>query len=279
MKASTRLLRPYGLQLRQYAWRAIVGRLDPPAYEFYARMLAAGYDPSATIDVLPEHRIIYVCVPKSASSRVKICLSNLLGLQVTTYEAAHRRKLSGLKAPHHVGLSSFYRLAMDANTLRFSFVRNPYARLVSCWADKYRDRSLVPGDPFIDQYLAWRNETDPQLPAGAGQTLSFADFVMFASATASDCINTHWQVQQQIVDGPGLQLDFVGKVETFDRDFNRVYDHVGIEQSLHGKIHERVRPTAHRPWQDYYTPELAASVYRAYERDFDRFGYARALPT
>jgi hypothetical protein len=66
-------------------------------------------------------------------------------------------------APRHVGMSTFYRLVTSPGTLRFSFVRNPYARLVSAWADKYRDKPLVPGDSFIDQYLKYRRD-DGQAP-------------------------------------------------------------------------------------------------------------------
>ncbi len=266
--------------MRQHIWRLIVGRSDRPAYEFYDRMLAAGYEPSAAIDVLPEQKIIYVSVPKSASSRIKVYLSSFLGRQVDTSEAAHNRKQSGLKAPHHVGLSKFYRLAMNADTLRFSFVRNPYARLVSCWADKFRDKPLIVGDPFVDSYLnwRWRSQIDPRPPTGIDQTLSFADFARFAAATAWSGIDAHWQVQQQIVDVPGLRLDFIGKVETFDQDFACVYDHVGIEESLRRMIHRPIRSTSHDPWYDYYTPDLARLVYRAYERDFDRFRYPRTVP-
>lgn len=273
----TLLLRPYGLRMRQFAWRAVIGRLDPPAYNFYASMLATGYDPSAAIDVLPAQRIISISVPKAASSRIKTCLSGFLGREVKTSEAANNRKQSGLKAPHHVGLSTFYRMVKDPETLKFSFVRNPYARLVSCWADKFRDRPLVAGDPFVDLYLAWRDKADPGQPAGTGETLSFADFARFAAAT-SDGLNAHWQAQQQIVEAPGIAVDFVGRVESFDRDFRRVYEHVGVAPAPANESHPAIRPTAHRPWHEYYTPELAEIVYRAYERDFDRFGYARALP-
>jgi hypothetical protein len=31
------------------------------------------------------------------------------------------------------------------------------------------------------------------------------------------------------------------------------------------------------PWRQYYTPEIAKIVAKAYERDFDRFGYSSRL--
>jgi hypothetical protein len=38
-----------------------------------------------------------------------------------------------------------------------------------------------------------------------------------------------------------------------------------------------LRASLHHSWPVYYTPSLADRVYRAYERDFDRFGYARTI--
>jgi hypothetical protein len=278
LRPVTRLLRPYLLRVRDYARRATVGRNDPPAYQFYARMIASGYDPSAHIDILPKHRIVYVCVPKAASSRIKMSLSSLLGRQLSSFEEANKRKLSGLKAPHHVGLSFFYQLAMDAGTLRFSFVRNPYARLVSCWADKFQNKPLIAGDSFVEQYLDARTHVDSSLPAGGGQTLSFPDFTRFVAEPAVRRLNAHWQCQHELVEGPAITLDFIGRVESFDKDFVRVFDHVGATDVLRSKTRQPINVSSHRPWKDYYTTELAAAVYRTYERDFDLFKYPRSLP-
>jgi Sulfotransferase family len=82
--------------------------------------------------------VIYVCVPKCASSCIKTTLSALVGRNLQTPEEAYERRLSGLKAPKHVSLATLWHLATSPSALRFAFVRNPYARLVSCWASKFR---------------------------------------------------------------------------------------------------------------------------------------------
>jgi hypothetical protein len=76
---------------------------------------------------------------------------------------------------------------------------------------------------------------------------------------------------------PGITLDFVGKVETFTTDFARVVDHAGAGDRIRAIGFTHVHPSAHRPWPHYYTQVLAERVYRAYERDFDRFAYPRRL--
>jgi hypothetical protein len=272
----TRMLRPCLAAVEQFAQRLVVGAFDPQAYAFYGRMLAEAYEPNRHIDVLPWQRVIYVCVPKCASSRIKIVLSEVIGRSPQSASEANQRKLSGLRGPKHVGLSTFMRVATDPFTLRFSFVRNPYDRLVSCWADKIRGKPLVAGDSWIDQYLAWRR-IDRSLPAGADRSLSFSEFVTFATATATRRIDAHWQLQTDLLHVPGVPLDFIGKVESFPDDFGRVLDHVGAGESLRCRAVLPFNVSRHGRWPNYYTTELADRVYRTYERDFDSLGYPRAL--
>ncbi|MGH6663637.1 MAG: sulfotransferase family 2 domain-containing protein [Pseudolabrys sp.] len=251
--------------------------LDPAAESFYRAMSAGGFNPEAQIDVLPQHRLIYVCVPKSASTTIKSALSTLERGAPACSGMLHKRRYSGLKSPSQVGLSTFHQLASNAATLRFSFVRNPYARLVSAWADKYQNKPLLRGDSFADLYLTHRAASGDAPAVGDSNTLSFPRFVEFAAATADRRVNAHWHLQDDILDMPGIKLDLIGKVENFPGDFNRVLDHVGASDQVRLAIGQRLNASQHHPWQDYYTDALAARVHGAYERDFDRFGYSRAL--
>jgi hypothetical protein len=194
--------------------------VDPNASAFYAQLVLMGYDANALVDVLPKSRLIYVCIPKCASTTIKATLSALSGREPLSFEELHKRRYSGLKSPYQVGPSTLCSLAHDAGTLRFSFVRNPYARLVSAWADKYKNKPLVGGDSFVDKYLNYRKSTDPALPEGAGVTLSFPDFVRFTTATADRRLDAHWQLQDDLLDMPGIKLDFIGKVESFSADYS-----------------------------------------------------------
>jgi hypothetical protein len=105
--------------------------LGPPALLFF--------------NVLLRHRLIYISVPKCALTTIKSPLGALeLGLAPPP-DKVHTRRYSGLKSPTQVGLSAFRRLANSAATLQFAFVRNPDARLVSAWADKFQiDRPCPP---------------------------------------------------------------------------------------------------------------------------------------
>jgi len=253
------------------------GHFDAQAASFYSNLKNRGYDPDAHIDVLPDYRLIYVNVPKCASTTIKMILSSLIGWNATSFEHLHKRRYSGLKSPSQVGLSTFYRTATDPQALRFSFVRNPYERLVSAWADKFQNKPLVQGDSFIEKYLRHRPAIDASLPVGAERTLSFADFVTFANATADQRIDAHWQLQDDILGMPGIDLDFIGKIEHFETDIARVLHHIDGYARLRQATITPQHRSRHQPWPQYYTGALAKRVYQAYERDFDRLGYARGI--
>ncbi len=206
-----------------------------------------------------------------------MALSAIVWRNPAAFEEVHKRKYSGLKSPYDVGISQFHRLAMDESTLRFSFVRNPYDRLVSTWADKFQNKPLVPGNSFIDKYLERRETVNPSFPAGRDRSLSFAEFAHFAASTADKRVDAHWQLQDDLLNFPGITLDFIGKVESFSEDFARVMDHARVSRQLREVIGARINMSQHLPWQDYYTSALADRVYRAYERDFDRLRYPRTV--
>lgn len=136
--------------------------------------------------------------------------------------------------------------------------------------------------PFLYKHmlcfrLEIRHEIDTDLPAGPDRTLSFADFVVFAAATARVRHDIHLQAQDEILNTPGIPLDLIGKMENFDADFVRVLDHVGASDEIRRDAMIPVNTSQHDDWPTYYTPELADRIYRAYECDFDRFSYARSI--
>jgi hypothetical protein len=273
MNGITRTFRQWSWPIADKAARL----LHPRAQAFYTTLIEGGYDPNVLIDVLPDQRIVYVCVPKCASARIKKTLSALLGRYIQSSEEAYTRQQSGLRNPKGVGVSAFWRVATDPGTLRFSFVRNPYARLVSLWAHQFRNKPLVPGLSSINSYLASCGRVDPSLPKGADRVISFKEFVAFVSATAHERIDAHWTQQVAIIDMPGITLDLVGKVETFAHDFSRVLDHVHADPVLRFQSVLPFNASDHDDWRAYYTADLANMVYGAYEPDFDRFQYPRAF--
>jgi hypothetical protein len=251
--------------------------LDPQATRFYSLLVANGHPQLSYIDVLPQQKILYLAIPKCGSTTIRTALAAMIGEIPRCCEHVHLRRQSILKSPKQVGASTFYRLVKDESALRFSFVRNPYDRLVSAWADKFQNKPLVPGDDIVGAYLRKQQAMNLALPKNADQTLSFADFVHFVAATADNPTDMHWRPQHDLLNLPGVSFDFIGRLETFSRDFARVIEHARADQSLAAAADAHLNKSQRRDWRDYYTSALAHQVYRIYERDFDRLAYPRAV--
>jgi len=275
-----RIFRQLETAAKQLPWIAsevVAGAFDPPATEFYKRLRSGGYFPDLLVNVVPAHKIIYVLVPKAASTRIRLTLASVVSRRMRTLNPTRRRKHRGPYGPRSMTIGSFFRLATSCETLRFSFVRNPYARAVSCWADKFCGKPLIAGDRFVDFYLAHRRTIDASLPAGLDRTLSFPDFVTFATAMAKRRGDIHVQTQADILSMPGIKLDFIGKVESFQEDFACILDRIGASNALRREAAIPVNESHCDDWPNYYTGDLADRIYRAYECDFDRFGYPRSV--
>jgi hypothetical protein len=285
------ILRRQWKNLRWQSKRLCIYLTHPEAANFCDGIFKYAYLPRERFDLLPDYRLLYIAVPKAACTRVRMTLIELMQLgrnfdrdvnaRLLSDREVHARRFSGLPGVHQIGVVAFHRLVTDPRALRFSFVRNPYERLISCWADKFQNQPLSPSNKdnkFIQVYLRKRLNVDANLPAGQDKVLSFPDFVTFATATASHRVDPHWQLQSDIIDIPGIRLDLVGRVESFERDFARVLDHVGVKGGLRARLCQPLNVSRRSQCVDYFNSELASRVYEAYERDFETFHYPKTVP-
>ncbi|MBT7067813.1 MAG: sulfotransferase family 2 domain-containing protein [Verrucomicrobia bacterium] len=134
-----------------------------------------------------------------------------------------------------------------ASYLKFTFVRNPWDRMVSNW------KMFTTQPRRIAQLRTMTNE----------DLTEFDHFVEFAVSKG----NHHWQ--PQVLFTPD-KLDFTGKVEHFDRDMNRLLRAMGREP-----LELEKRNTTNRNhYHDYYnSPSTIDQVAKLYRDDIERFDY------
>jgi hypothetical protein len=133
-----------------------------------------------------------------------------------------------------------------AHYFRFTFVRNPWDRMVSNW-------KMFNRKPGRIQQL--RSMTDQDLSA-------FDAFVRFAI----DHPNHHWQPQVRFLPD---SVDFIGRLETFDRDFAVVCDRIGRADRSYEAANSL--PSAH--YSSFYSPETIEQVASFYSEDVEAFSY------
>jgi chondroitin 4-sulfotransferase 11 len=146
---------------------------------------------------------------------------------------------------------------------KFSFVRNPWDRLVSWWSmiDSSRDYidQAQPPNSFFGYVL--------------GRARSFEDFLSRCDDEIVDSDGRKNIFRNQIdylVDDNGtIIVDFVGRFERLQEGFDEICHRLGrtsVELP-------RTNVSRHAAYTDYYTPATAEIVARRYARDIAQFGY------
>jgi len=219
---------------------------------------------------------IFVHIPKTAGRSVEMFFMNKLGLNRENEAdreklliidnddpAKGTEKLSHLSAAEYVQCGYISQQEFSAS-YKFSFVRNPWARLVS----EYRYRN----------YLNHR---------------SFKDFVMNKlPPPGRDDKYRHIMPQTAMLyDKTGsLLVDFVGKFETLQKDFDQVCQQLEFDESILPHINSSDKKSRElrrklrnllyrngenelRSYVDFYDTETREFVTDLYRVDIENFGY------
>ena len=134
---------------------------------------------------------------------------------------------------------------------KFTFVRNPLDRLVSCYLEK-----IIGQKRWAEIF---------------GYSPSFADFVRVVHGIPDEEADIHYRSQYlNVTDDAGkLVVDFVGRVETIQDDIKTVASVRDLEYSLE---HFR-KSEGRKPYQEYYDEETRDLAGERYATDIELFGY------
>jgi hypothetical protein len=141
----------------------------------------------------------------------------------------------------------------------FCFVRNPFDRLVSWWN--------------MMNHKGFQNDFSQYLLSRAS---SFSEFL--------DCTDTIHETNEGEFPYPKsiafnqldyittqegrMAMDFIGRFENLEDDFDRICDRIGMKLKLpHSNAFER------RHYREYYTSEDVLKVKSMYRRDLEYFKY------
>jgi hypothetical protein len=145
----------------------------------------------------------------------------------------------------------YYPYKQYEDYFKFAFVRNPWDRLLSCWLSKVVNRNYFQFDKEELQLMQ-------HFP-------SFVDFV--ATRNLEHC-DRHLRLQSSLIDLN--HVDFIGRMESFSRDLERVATHIDIPIDI--QVAKNVS-VARKPTHEYYRPEDIETVAGLYEKDIRIFGY------
>ncbi|PSQ60856.1 MAG: hypothetical protein BRD27_03880, partial [Bacteroidetes bacterium QH_10_64_19] len=175
------------------------------------------------------------------------------------------RALFGHSAGGHKTVREYERIFGDAfwTYYTFSFVRNPYVRLVSAY--EYLRRGGHPAFP--------RNREFGEEVLGAYD--GFPSFVLqWLRPDKAEWPLPHFYPQTHFLKLEGeVAVDFVGHVETIEADFATVCDHLGETPEL-PEVNRT--PGGRAPLSSYYDSDaVRRRVQEVYRSDFETLGYSR----
>ncbi len=160
---------------------------------------------------------------------------------------------------------SQYDISNSGDLYTFSFVRNPYSRILSCYLDKFVNPNLHISKKFCATY-GLQNKSE----------ITFLDFLENIVDTDPFNDGQHWRPQYINVLLGAIRIDFLGNIEHFIDDLGHVFCKLGIEEP---SMSDSTKNSAadHNKVAQYYTDKEIELVKHKYEQDFELFGYSQDI--
>jgi len=179
---------------------------------------------------LPDLNAVFVCPQKVASTSIKRAVLRSFDIPIKDgkkWEKANSIALSDIG---------------DEDI--FSFVRNPFDRIVSCY----------------------HNQCLSENRYGLGKKCHFVDFVTYIIRQDKHTADKHFKPLNITVP---QHVTFIGRFECLQRDWSTIRAQLPMLAPL---THEN-KTGNRKHWSSYYDSRTMRSVYDYYKGDFERFGY------
>jgi hypothetical protein len=199
-----------------------------------------------------DYKCIFIHIPKVAGQSIETIFLNLLGLTWKTRAPLLLRKNDcpeiGPPRLAHLTINEYIQYKYLSEDLfddyyKFSFVRNPWDRVVSIYHYLGYDRKFIFGE-FVLNHL-------------------------------HELLHTYyWFLKPQkefITTNNNIMVDFIGRYENLQSDFDIVCKKLGIEDSA--LIHKNKSKRNFNEYKAYYNSTSKDLVYKIYKQDVKLFKY------
>ncbi|XP_071822865.1 carbohydrate sulfotransferase 9-like isoform X3 [Apostichopus japonicus] len=224
--------------------------------------------------VLDKYRVIYSYIPKAGCTNWKRVFLVLHGV-VNTASELEQHQTHELTDKYIRKLSS-YTVEEAARRLQtykiFTFVRNPFVRLLSAYKDKIEKPT--------GRNLRYRKEWSHRIPINMADGITqgpdtFVQYVKYLSHYT--VINEHWKDMHKLSLPCHISFDFIGKLETLKRDTEFVMYNILETKPEIVTFRSSTNPTNSNQLVENYLSKLSEKetdeLFDQMKLDFRLFGY------
>lgn len=196
---------------------------------------------TASLRDFDQKKAIFIHIPKCAGIAVKRALFEDI-------------------ATAHTKLSTYGKVfepELFLTYFKFTFVRNPWDRLVSAYHFLQRGGYGDADKKWFERELSGYKDFD--------------DFVRNWLKAENIHKHIHFIPQVEFLqdeNNDGVKIDYVGLYENIENDFDYIARRLGLENTL-----KRENASPHKSYKDYYCGATREIVRAVYLRDIERFGY------
>lgn len=213
-----------------------------------------------------KNKYFFHSVGKAANSTVKhfLYLGEAKGTRFK-YENVHDRRLSPLISPFQITEKHLLEIFNSEEFFKFTFVRNPYSRLLSCYLDRIVPKKSTPYKELV-RYLG----------KDIGYEVSFQEFIEAICKQSIYEQNNHWRVQYYDTMSDIVDYSFIGKQESFAEHmsivWSKVYPNLALP-NFDSTNSSPSRTSSEKKIDIYWDSYLINIVNEKYRMDFEHFDY------
>lgn len=226
---------------------------------------------------MEKNAFVFAYIPKAACTNWKCLLRYLKGYEnYLDGRLSHHPTQSGLTKLSQT--QDAWSILNDSSIAKYTFIRNPYTRVLSAYLNKVKPFSLPHAkpewDPYYHRLYAKIDEYRKEHHPGS----NYVEFRVFLEWVASGCCqetgDEHWRPFSQLIGpDPGL-FNYIGRFENISIDAPCLLEKMGCDIPFPTQEQISFNPTHASKSKDiYYGVVEKELALRIFAEDFANYGY------